>query len=138
LHSANYTGRTLRPLSPVLEPEDVAKGIVGLALRPQRALHMGLQHVVAPGYMLAPETSGRLAGRFLQRFLFQFGPRANITDGILFKPVAGGTGTRGGWGDIEAERSRTMRSIGMLGLITVAGLVLARLGSNRMTAHSSR
>ena len=33
LHSANYTGRTLRPLSPVLEPEDVARGIVGLALR---------------------------------------------------------------------------------------------------------
>ena len=33
LHSANHTGRTLRPVPPVLDPEDVAEGIVGLALR---------------------------------------------------------------------------------------------------------
>ncbi|PIK73773.1 hypothetical protein CS379_06495, partial [Methylobacterium frigidaeris] len=36
IHSANYTGRALRPVPPVLTPERVAEAMVSLARRPRR------------------------------------------------------------------------------------------------------
>jgi len=87
VHSANYTGRALRPLSPLLPPEAVAEAIVGLSAHPRRALHIGAHHAMAPAYMLAPEPTGRLTGRFLQRFLFNTGPPASTNEGILFGPM---------------------------------------------------
>jgi len=54
LHSANYTGRSLRPIPPVLDPTDVAEGIVGLAQAPRRALHLGMHHALAVPYILTP------------------------------------------------------------------------------------
>src|SRR3954452_12129198 len=71
LHSANYTGRTLRPVPPVVDPERVADAIVGLALRPRRAVHVGSQNALALPYALAPETIGRLAGWFATRFFLR-------------------------------------------------------------------
>jgi short-subunit dehydrogenase len=132
LHSANYTGRTLRPLSPVLSPERVATAIVGLAMRPRRALHIGLQHAMAPGYMLVPESIGRLTGRFLQRFLFQGGSPAPVTEGVLFKPMPEGTGTHGAWGQIDAQQRKKATSIGLVGLVGLVGLMLARSRPKRV------
>lgn len=97
LHSANHTGRTLRPVPPVLDPERVAEEVVGLALHPRRAVHLGMQQALSVPYALAPETTGRIAGRLWERFLLHSGRSAPRTDGTLFEPVAEGTGIRGGW-----------------------------------------
>jgi NAD(P)-dependent dehydrogenase (short-subunit alcohol dehydrogenase family) len=74
LNSANYTGRALRPVPPVVPPERVAERIVGLALRPRRAVHVGALHASAVPYALAPDSTGRMMGRLGRRFLFRSGP----------------------------------------------------------------
>ncbi|HEX8373723.1 MAG TPA: SDR family oxidoreductase, partial [Geminicoccaceae bacterium] len=102
LHSANHTGRALRPVPPVVDPERVAELIVGLALRPRRAVHVGALHALtAPAYALAPDRAGRLAGRLGRRFFLESGPAAPASDGALFAPVPDVLGVRGGWGRPE-------------------------------------
>ena len=55
LNSANYTGRALRPLPPVVSPERVAERIVGLALGPRRSVRVGSLHASSVPY--APTTN---------------------------------------------------------------------------------
>ncbi len=124
LHSANHTGRALRPVPPVLDPEEVAEGIVGLALRPRRALHLALQHALALPYTLAPEATGRMAGPLWEGFLLRSGPPAPLSDGTLFEPVAEGTGTRGGWRPEPAGGA----PLAGLALLAALPLGLAALG----------
>ena len=128
-HSANYTGRELRPVPPVLDPERVAEAIVGLALRPRRSLHLGLHHALRVPHALAPEATGRIAGPLWQRFLLRSGASAPPTEGTLFEPVAEGTGTRGGW------RASPAGGASLVGLALLAALPfgLAALGLTAAT-----
>jgi NAD(P)-dependent dehydrogenase (short-subunit alcohol dehydrogenase family) len=112
LNSANYTGRTLRPVPPVVPPERVAEQIVGLALRPRRSVRVGALHASAVPYALAPDSTGRLAARLGGRFLFRSVPPADATDGGLFETVAGRAEARGDWGMPERRRARRAVAIG--------------------------
>jgi short-subunit dehydrogenase len=125
IHSTNHTGRALRPVPPVLEPEEVAEGIVGLALRPRRALHLGLQHALTVPYTLAPEMTGRIAGPIWEQFLLRSGPPAPPSDGTLFEPMQQGTGTRGTWDNPSAGLGLPVAS---MALIAMVPLTLAALG----------
>jgi NAD(P)-dependent dehydrogenase (short-subunit alcohol dehydrogenase family) len=126
LNSANYTGRTLRPIPPVVLPERVAERIVGLALRPRRSARVGALHASAAPYALASDPTGRLAGRLGGRFLFRSGPPADDSDGGLFETVAGRAEARGDWGAPERRRARQTVAI-VVGLAAgVSGLLLAR------------
>ena len=98
LESANYTGRSLRPVPPVVPPERVAERIAGLTLRPRRAVRIGALHTSAVPYALAPDTTGRLVGRLAKRFLLHSGPPAAATDGGLFGTLPTNAAVvRGGW-----------------------------------------
>jgi short-subunit dehydrogenase len=125
LHSANYTGRTLRPVPPVVDPERVAEAIVGLALRPRRAVHVGGQNALALPYALMPETVGRLAGRLATAFFLRSGDPAPASDGSLFAPVEDGLAVRGGWGEPARSRARlalaAAAGAGLLATLAVAG-----------------
>src|SRR5205085_210225 len=68
VNSGNYTGRSLRPVPPVVTPERVAEAIVGLTRRPRRARRVGALHALSAPYALAPGTTGRLAARLGRRF----------------------------------------------------------------------
>jgi short-subunit dehydrogenase len=63
LNSANYTGRALRPVPPVVPPERVAEHIVGLALRPRRSVRVGALNALALPYTIAPDAAGKLVAR---------------------------------------------------------------------------
>jgi NAD(P)-dependent dehydrogenase (short-subunit alcohol dehydrogenase family) len=106
LNSANYTGRALRPVPPVVPPERVAEQIVSLAIRPRRSVRVGVLHASAVPYALAPDPTGHLAARRGRRFLFRSGPPADATDGGLFETVPAKTEVRGGWGIPERGRAR--------------------------------
>ena len=135
LNSANYTGRALRPVPPVVPPERVAKRIVGLALRPRRSIRVGALHASAVPYALAPDPTGRLVARLGGRFLFRAGPPADATDGGLFETVAGRAEVRGGWG--MPERRRTRRAVA-IGTALAAGASAVLLSRSRQVEHLAR
>jgi hypothetical protein len=125
LNSANYTGRALRPVPPVVPPERVAKRIVGLALRPRRSVRVGALNALALPYTIAPDSAGRLVSRLGGRYLFGSGPAASDSDGGLFGTVAGRAEVRGDWGMPERRRARQAVAIAVLAA-GVSGLLIAR------------
>ena len=114
LNSANYTGRALRPVPPVVSPERVAERIVGLALRPRRSVRVGALNASALPYALAPDLVGRLAAGLGGRYLFRSGPPADASDGGLFGTVDGRAEARGAWGVPQRRRARRALAIGAL------------------------
>ena len=140
IHSSNYTGRALRPVPPVLDPERVAKGMVDLARHPRRALYLGAQHRLAAPFALAPESTGRVTARLARQFLLRSGPRAEATDGTLFEPVQEGTSIRGDWGGPERRQAGRTALVALAGVagFAAAALLLARAGARPGAVRSQR
>ncbi len=122
LHAANYTGRVLRAAPPVLHPDYVAARIVELVRRPRRAVHIGAAHAMVPLFRLAPELTGRVFARSVQRAVFRTGAPAPRSDGAIMAPVAAGTGTAIGWGRRE---SRQTGALALAALAVMAGVLVA-------------
>jgi NAD(P)-dependent dehydrogenase (short-subunit alcohol dehydrogenase family) len=124
LNSANFTGRALRPVPPVVPPERVAERIVDLALRPRRSARVGALHAAALPQALAPDLIGRLVARLGGRYLFRAGPPAADSDGGLFETVPGEAAARGDWGIPQRARARRVATV--VALAGVSGLLLSR------------
>ena len=136
LNSANYTGRALRPVPPVVAPERVAERIAGLALRPRRAVHLGALHASVVPCALAPDSTGRLVGRLGRHFLLRSGPQAAASDGGLFETVPAGAEVRGGWG--IPERARAKRVAAVAAIVGLAGASAAFLSRTRRAGSVAR
>ena len=125
LESANYTGRALRSVPPVVPPERVAECIVSLALRPRRSAHVGAANAVAVPFALLPDTSGRLVGRLAERFLLRSGLEADPTDGGLWETVPTSDPViRGAWSMEERSKARRAASVALAGLAGASAAVL--------------
>jgi short-subunit dehydrogenase len=73
-HAGNYTGRQVRPIPPVLDPEEVARGIELCAENPKREVNYGRAgRALEILYALAPPLYRRLAHRAFVR-----GSRGNV------------------------------------------------------------
>jgi hypothetical protein len=123
LESGNHTGRELRPLPPVVEPERVAEQIVALAVRPRRSVRVGAINLGSLPYALAPDAVGRLTARLLGHYLLRTGRRVPPYPGALFSPVDGPAETRGGWGD--RQRRKVRAAVALAGVVA-AGAVATR------------
>jgi NAD(P)-dependent dehydrogenase (short-subunit alcohol dehydrogenase family) len=120
LESGNHTGRELRPVPPVVEPERVAERIVGLAVRPRRAVRVGAGNLLSAPFALAPEVTGRLLARLGRRYLLDSGPATPPYAGALFGPLPDGPAeVRGGWGARQRRIARAGAAV--LGAAVVAG-----------------
>jgi NADP-dependent 3-hydroxy acid dehydrogenase YdfG len=120
--SGNHTGRELRPVPPVVEPERVAERIVDLAVRPRRAVRVGATNLTSVPFALAPDAVGRVLARLGRRYLLRSGPVAPPSSGALFGPLpAGPAEVRGGWGARQRRRVRAITAAAGLG--TAAGIV---------------
>jgi short-subunit dehydrogenase len=126
-HGANFTGRTLRPLPPLLKPETVAARLVTLATHPQPIVAIG-----SAAWMgrftreIAPELRGRLM-RPLVDFALSRARSAPATRGNLFDQSVG-HGVSGGF-----KRSHK-------GLVLAAGAVASAVTIaftlSRVAAHA--
>ncbi|MFN2557545.1 MAG: SDR family NAD(P)-dependent oxidoreductase [Nitriliruptorales bacterium] len=95
-HAANYSGRTIRPLYPLVSAQRVAKVMVRSALRPRRAVVVGrLGRLNAALYHSAPLLGGWVYGRMAAKALERADPSPE-THGNVFEPVADGISTSGG------------------------------------------
>jgi hypothetical protein len=126
-HSANYTGRALKPPRPVYDPERVAESIVTAASRPRRERFVGgagrafhLLHLLAPGLY---ERAARLVTDYDH---FQDVPAAP-TSGAVLAPMAEGTEVRGGWRAARSHRGKRAA----LGVALVVPAVLAWRATRR-------
>lgn len=121
-HSANYSGRALKPMPPVVDAERVARAIVAVAERPRREVFVGngarffnFQSKIAPGFTEA------LMARAVEGQHFQPEP-APPTRGNLFAPVQEGRGVAGGW------KSSAPKALGLLaaGALAFVPILLRR------------
>jgi short-subunit dehydrogenase len=85
-HGANYTGRRLKPLPPLLDPRTVAAKIVSLLHDPRPTVPVGaVAHAARFSQAIAPELRSKAMGRFLGLALTRAKPEAE-SEGNLFKP----------------------------------------------------
>ena len=95
-HVANYTGRELTPLPPVVGVDRVARKIVSLAERPREFNPMGLTFPLAVGFhSLAPSVFRWSVARGAKAYL-SLSPRTGRTSGTLFTGATRGGPAEGG------------------------------------------
>jgi NAD(P)-dependent dehydrogenase (short-subunit alcohol dehydrogenase family) len=96
-HAANFAGRPVKPLRPVIRPERVAATIVRCAKRPRREVVVGLsgRQLIAL-HDLALPVFERVMSRNVDREHFQQRP-AGPSPGNLREPDPDWTGVTGGW-----------------------------------------
>jgi NAD(P)-dependent dehydrogenase (short-subunit alcohol dehydrogenase family) len=141
-HAANYTGRRVKPPSPVIDAHRVAQTIVSCARRPRREAVVGIAPRVNIGAVrAAPGAVERAARRVVEKDHFDAAP-AVPTDGNLRAPDDGPGFVSGGWdrsGDqvgpdlgVSAVPTRAPRparaaaGVGIVAVLAIAAGVVAR------------
>ncbi|ANN72642.1 SDR family oxidoreductase [Bordetella bronchialis] len=120
-HGANYSGKHLRPASPMLDPREVAAALVALARRPRPSTMLG--SVAWPArlaHTVAPDLSAGITRRVMDG-AFKAAKPAPVGDGNLFAPSTGHA--------IDGGFRRGVRGPGKLlklGALAVAALAMWR------------
>jgi NAD(P)-dependent dehydrogenase (short-subunit alcohol dehydrogenase family) len=125
--AANYSGRVLRPLPPVMPAERVADAIVGLVDRPRDVVVVGAgAWFMRLANTLAPWLFDRQAPRYVQQAQFGEEP-APPTEGNLVRPDPAWAQVSGGWlrrGRVASSLWRVPQARPALGLAAIALAVL--------------
>jgi short-subunit dehydrogenase len=123
-HAANYTGRAVKPMSPVVDVERVAEAMVSLAKRPRReVIPSGSGRMLALQRVLVPLLHERLMARQVEHDHFADAP-APPTQGNVFEPLATGGASGGGW---KPNGNGRLRKAALAGIaMAVAAGVLRR------------
>lgn len=96
-HAANYTGRAIKPTSPIYSAQQVAAAIINMAEEPRHEITVGNAGVAIDLLQrLAPTLAERLYAAQVEKDHFQDQP-ANPTEGNLFRPDPRYTTVSGGW-----------------------------------------
>jgi short-subunit dehydrogenase len=110
-HSANYTGRAVKPPRPVYDPDDVARAIVGSARRPRREVFVGgAARAMNALHSIAPALYEQTARTMTDYDHFQ-DRTAGPTPGAVLAPVPSGTDIRGGWRARRGPRQSPTRAV---------------------------
>lgn len=100
--AANYSGKAVKPMSPVVSTERVARAIVKVATRPKPQTVVGIAGVLGTlGYRAAPTLVESLVGWRAERDHFQ-GHAEQPHDGNVLEPSAQPSSSDGGWGHFNA------------------------------------
>ncbi len=133
-HSANYTGRPIKPIPPVYDARTVAKAIVSLAVRPKNAVTFGASAVFFKFVnSLFPGATQRVLVTLMD-FYFKRAKQIPVSDGSIFETNNTNTGIDGGW-----RPQHTTRNAVITGAAIAAGFAavfyLRRKGNRRNTAN---
>jgi short-subunit dehydrogenase len=100
--AANYTGQAVKPMSPVVSTERVARAIVRVAAHPKPRTVVGIAGLLGTlGYRVAPSLVEYIVGWRAERDHFQ-GKKQATSAGNVFSPSGSQTSARGGWGRFNA------------------------------------
>jgi short-subunit dehydrogenase len=96
-HSANYSGKVIRPAGPIMRPEQIARAIVGQAIvRRKREVLIGPNKLFNLMHLVARPLFERVIARRMERDHFLPQPE-RPHEGNLFEPMAKGTQAQAGW-----------------------------------------
>jgi NAD(P)-dependent dehydrogenase (short-subunit alcohol dehydrogenase family) len=100
--SANFSGRRIKALTPLYQPEQAAGTIVGLIERPRREAIIGRSgQALALARHAAPALVDRIFARRAVRDQFDGDEKAEDTPGNLFEPDDRWASVSGGWAEEE-------------------------------------
>lgn len=120
-HAANYTGRAVKPLDPILPAEDVAQEIVKLAAFPKREVYVGGSGLMMSMLRsLAPGTAERMMARQVEKNHFT-DAAADASEGNLYQPMPQWSCVSGQWRTASHNDSKG-RLMGLAVPLFAAGL----------------
>jgi short-subunit dehydrogenase len=98
-HAANYSGKEVRPIPPLVTADEVAEGILRCARNPKAEVTFGRAgRLVEMFHLLLPSLYSRLLPRFFERGSFGKEARPH-SPGNLFEPTEPSGQVSGGWKD---------------------------------------
>ena len=96
-HAANYSGRAVRPVPPMVDPHEVARGIVRCAQRPTREVtYKRAGRALELLHSFAPDLYGRILPAAFEEGNYGRRPMAP-TAGLVVVPAPGDRRVDGGW-----------------------------------------
>jgi short-subunit dehydrogenase len=123
-HAANYTGRSVKALDPVISADRVADAIVSLARRPRREAVVGFAaRVQAKQHRFTPRIAERTFAKQVERDHFGDDP-APPTAGAVLEPADEHARADGGWKQRNG-RGRGRATAAAAAVIAAAGVAAA-------------
>jgi short-subunit dehydrogenase len=118
-HAANYSGHRIRPIPPILDPDEIAQGIEACAENPKSEVTWGRSgRLLELVYAFFPRLYCRIAPVVFARGSLTGSP-ARLSEGNVLTP-AGPHQISGGW---RAHRRPTLRRAGLAALAgAIAGV----------------
>ena len=129
--SANYSGRAVRPIPPLVDPEEVARGILLCAKSPKREVtYSRAGRILEIAQTLVPRAYGRLLPPSFEAG--NYGRDAAVPGpGRVLEPVEAAHGIKGGW---KRDRRSDLRRA----FIAAAGGSVRGLAPRRLRALGRR
>ena len=127
-HAGNYTGRAVKPVPPVVDPDRVAKAILRCARRPRREVFVGQTgHLLRWAHVATPRLYD-----FLVPYVFDWGSfrsePAEHSPGNVFEAMPGWNRVSGGW---RGGRGALLRRGALAGGVALAPLLAYRMFGRR-------
>jgi len=120
-HSANYTGKVLKPVPPVYAPQRVAKAVISLISCPRASKTVGIMaSLLRLSSVLFPGISRAATVGMIRQYLKR-ADNIEHTNGNVLEPVAYGTSAEGGWR--KAKNRSKQRNAGLL-MAAAAGILI--------------
>jgi len=133
-NAANYTGRAVKPLDPVISPHRVADAAVKMARSPRPEVKVGVSgRMMVASHSAMPRMYERIASRQVDSDHFREVPTAP-SSGNLFEPPADSGSVDGGWADGD-DGGRPLGK-GIAATAAVAAIPLAIWGWKRHQGRS--
>jgi len=130
-HAANHSGKPVRPVPPVYDPQKVIDTIVDLARNPRDEVVVGTAGRLGNvQYRVSPKMMERFMGRNTHKAQMETEGTARHHSGSIFEPMSSGTEVRGGW--IDERGSHTTAKLLSIAVPAAIGLALLARKRNRL------
>lgn len=119
-HAANHTGRPVKPIPPVYDPEDVVDAIYRMATRPEDEVMVGAVGKMTKALgKVAPKAAEHMMARNTHKAQMEQSDREADSEGNVFQPLPDGREMYGGWNSGKA---------GKIASAVLAGVTVGALG----------
>jgi len=123
-HAANHTGKPVKPIPPVYDPQEVIDTIFAVAQNPQDEVIVGrFGKFGSVGERISPKLMARQMGKQTHKSQMEQERSAANSSGSVFHPMKSGTDVRGGW-EKSGERTEETQESGGSKLGAVIGMAL--------------